>query len=1285
MNTSYRSIFSHVLGTWVAVSEVAAGRGKRTGSAVALAAVMSLLSASPAGAQSALYWDINGATAGAGGATPNGGWSTAATNWSTATAGNVATGAWVNGSTAVFAAGTDATGSYAINLANDLAAAGLTYRGGTASSQLTLSGANILTLTGTTMPQVTVDANTTLSVNTVVAGTDGLLKSGAGTLALAGINNTYTGGTVIAGGTLGISSDGSLGNSAGGVTLTNGATLRLDAVGINSNRAIDLLGAGGRIDVNATEGAMLTGSITGGGRLTVVNTGVYENNEDIRLILQGNNGYVGGTVLGIAGVVGGRVNVQVVGSGTALGTGPVDIYMNSEMKFTGATATAGSLSFTTHESTNYLGTNSGVYFDGGASAGSSNISIQALGSYVIFDGAGTTAGNSTIDNNSGRVQFYGASLGGNTTITNTNGGMVDVHDTADLSTATVHNTNGQVFISNLTASGVAIGSLDGAGAVVLGGKTLTLGGLGRDDTISGVISDTGRGYLDAMNRDYVTQATATGGSLVKEGAGTLVLSGNNTYAGGTQLVDGTLVANNNQALGTGALTIRGGTLGSQTNAVVANNVVVQGDFGIAASGSATPSLTLAGNVSLASTAKITQANAGTVNFTGAIGGAQGLTLDASAAGARYVFSGSQSNTYSGTTTVQGNALLDLQKSGGATAVAGNLGVSDQGAVLLNASEQIANTATVNLGGTGQGGNDALQFGAAGLTETIGTLTGSGNVGLNGSQLVVGSGDFSGQVRDNGASGGGLTKVGTGTLRLSGANSYSGATTVSAGTLQAGAAQAFSASSAHSVATGAVLDTGGFNQTVASLSNSGTVSLLGAAPGSSLTVNGAYVGNNGTLRLGAALNATGPSDQLVLNGAGASASGRTNVQVVNLGGLGALTAGAGIEVIAARNGATTTAQTTRDAFSLVGGHVDAGAFEYRLYAADQNGAGDSWYLRSTNVTPTVDPNKADPTQQETPRYRAEVPMFAALPAQLRQADMTMLGNLHRRVGDEDPRGASAEFGDRRAWARLIGADLDIRQQGTVSPASSGHLQGVQAGTDLFAMPSSNWRAGIYVGQMDGDADVSGLARDGWGAVGSTDMRSRYFGAYATYSAPIGFYADAVLQYGKHDYSFNPYGNAQVSGKGDGVQASIEVGQSIGMGGSWFIEPQAQLVHEQINLDAVNLGGTTVNNDASSGWLARLGVRVRGQVSTGIGSLQPYARANLYRSSNGQDLVRFSTPVASTTIASPSDYTSAELAGGFTLTVSPTISFYSEIGRLFDIGGDAKVKSSIEGSAGMRVRW
>src|SRR5690606_28740789 len=143
---------------------------------------------------------------------------------------------------------------------------------------------------------------------------------------------------------------------------------------------------------------------------------------------------------------------------------------------------------------------------------------------------------------------------------------------------------------------------------------------------------------------------------------------------------------------------------------------------------------------------------------------------------------------------------------------------------------------------------------------------------------------------------------------------------------------FSSASAHSVAADATLDAAGFDQRIAALTNAGTVSLRGAGSGvgSTLTVTGPYVGSNGVLQLGTELgDSTSASDRLLLSGASAVARGNTTVEVTNVGGLGALTSGAGIGLIATEGGARIEGQ----AFTLAGGHVDAGAYEYRLHVRE----------------------------------------------------------------------------------------------------------------------------------------------------------------------------------------------------------------------------------------------------------------------------------------------------------------------------------------------------------------
>jgi outer membrane autotransporter protein len=310
------------------------------------------------------------------------------------------------------------------------------------------------------------------------------------------------------------------------------------------------------------------------------------------------------------------------------------------------------------------------------------------------------------------------------------------------------------------------------------------------------------------------------------------------------------------------------------------------------------------------------------------------------------------------------------------------------------------------------------------------------------------------------------------------------------------------------------------------------------------------------------------------------------------------------------------------------------------------------------------------------YRTEVPLFAALPAQLRQADLAMLGNMHGRVGDGGP--------DRGAWARAVYTDLDLRQAGGAAPQSRGHVSGVQVGADLLV--GGNWRVGAYVGGLDGSADVSGNANGTFGRVGSTDLQSRYLAGYANWrDAATGWYVEAVLQAGHHRYSVRPDGSLPVSGKARSVSASIETGKSFALTETWSIEPQVQLIRQRTRVDDVSINGALVRQHADGGWIGRVGVRIKGDIPTGAGRLQPYARFNVYRASAGADVVDFVGPAAATRVASGGGYTATEVAGGLSLALTPGMTVYGEVGRTFSTGGDTRVKSSVQGTVGLRVSW
>ena len=130
---------------------------------------------------------------------------------------------------------------------------------------------------------------------------------------------------------------------------------------------------------------------------------------------------------------------------------------------------------------------------------------------------------------------------------------------------------------------------------------------------------------------------------------------------------------------------------------------------------------------------------------------------------------------------------------------------------------------------------------------------------------------------------------------------------------------------------------------------------------------------------------------------------------------------------------------------------------------------------------------------------------------------------------------------------------------------------------------------------------------------------------------------------------------------------------------------QWVHQRLDLDDVDIPGARVHQDRQGGWLSRAGLRIKGDMATDAGRLQPYARANLYHASSGNDRTLFINPAAITVIASSTGGNFRELAAGFTLGISDTTSLYGEVGKLWASGGDTRVRSQLDASAGLRVRW
>ena len=160
---------------------------------------------------------------------------------------------------------------------------------------------------------------------------------------------------------------------------------------------------------------------------------------------------------------------------------------------------------------------------------------------------------------------------------------------------------------------------------------------------------------------------------------------------------------------------------------------------------------------------------------------------------------------------------------------------------------------------------------ASFDQTIGSLAGAGSVTLGMATLTTGNDNTSTTYSGVMSGSGGLSKIGAGTLTLTGTSTYSGATAVNAGTLQAGAANAFAQNSAFTVASGATLDLASFDQTIGSLAGAGSVTLGTATlttgnDNTSTTYSGVISGTGSLSKIG--------TGTLVLAGANTYSGGTT---------------------------------------------------------------------------------------------------------------------------------------------------------------------------------------------------------------------------------------------------------------------------------------------------------------------------------------------------------------------------------------------------------------------------
>ena len=364
--------------------------------------------------------------------------------------------------------------------------------------------------------------------------------------------------------------------------------------------------------------------------------------------------------------------------------------------------------------------------------------------------------------------------------------------------------------------------------------------------------------------------------------------------------------------------------------------------------------------------------------------------------------------------------------------------------------------------------------------------------------------------------------------------------------------------------------------------------------------GNYTGVNGTLGLNTHLDTDGsPSDRLVINGG--TASGSSLLRIANAGGGGAQTTGNGILVVDTINGGT----TVPTAFALAR-QVAAGPYDYTLFRSSVDASNaQAWYLRSTldcsllrnaAVCPPSPPGPAPAPQ--VPDYRPETSFYAAIPSMALLYGRNLLDTLHERVGEEDDlRGRTGLHRDAPytgGWARMIGIqgkqDGDPRGIYGSGPQFNYDFLALQGGTDLSRREHADGSRD-HLGVMFAVGHANGNVTHFDGATGNNAFQAYSFGGYWTHFGATGWFLDTVLQGTRYDVTSSANrALAAFTTHGDGIAGSIEAGYPVRFANGYFIEPQAQLIYQQISFDAARDTAALVKFSDVDSLVGRVGARI-----------------------------------------------------------------------------------------------
>lgn len=1030
-----------------------------------------------------------------------------------------------------------------------------------------------------------------------VTGEGQIVKSGSDELIVTGDNN-YSGGTTITGGTLTADHADSLGS------------------GDIDNSGVLQVGEG-----------ELENTLSGSGSLVKTGTG--------ELTLSGDNSYSGGTTISDGTLI--AANVNALGGGNIDNSGTLMLDAEGEFNLANVTTQSGATTELAKGTTLNVDSltqqaDSTLNIDLSKTNGESAITADSvtLGGTLNISGIGNVTDSWTPE-----AYTYTLIDSDSAITTDFNDLTVAGMNSEDVDFLTIDGKVDEADSTNydLTASLSWYADRDNASTDAHG--TFTLSDPDGSFNVAAKLTDVD----DALDPG----STWDGKSLTKEGAGTLILSGDNDYSGGTTINEGTLVAASTTALGTGLVD-------NNATLVLDADGEVSAAGGITTHSGATTQLALGTSLDLGDSALI-QEDGSTLNVELNSDSVQPLITGGSATlGGDLVVSDASLQARASDAEFQSFKLMDMDSdiSGDFTSltmnltdkpdyltVTGTINPQDQSEYLLTEGlswNATATSATPAHGTFTLGAGDSFD-----VTSVLGDKTGNG--------------DWDGKT---------LTKLGAGKLTLSGVNTYTGDTNVQEGTLWLagdGTIGEVGSQQAVNVASGATF--GGSNGTTVNgkvtnegtlvfgdseetgaiftlngdLVNMGTIASgsTSSTPGNTLYVDGNYTGNGGSLYLNTVLgDDDSATDKLVITG---DASGTTDLYINGIGD-GAQTTN-GIEVV------DVGGVSTSDAFVLKN-EVNASLYTYRLY---WNESDNDWYLASKaqsddddsggddsdvtpsdggddggNVTPPDDGGNVTPPNgggDVAPQYRADIGAYMGNQWMARNLQMQTL---------YDREGSQYRNADGSVWARFKAGKAESEAVSGNIDMDSNYSQ-FQLGGDILAWGNGQQSVtvGVMASYINADTDSTGnRGADGSQFTSSANVDGYNLGVYATWFADAqthsGAYVDSWYQYGFYNNSVESGDAGSESYDSTANAVSLETGYrydiALSNGNTVSLTPQAQVVWQNYSADSVKDNyGTRIDGQDGDSWTTRLGLRVDGKLYKGSRTvIQPFAEANWLHTSD-----------------------------------------------------------------------